>query len=186
MKVRRDMITLAPKRSFVGVEPLHDLLLLKVSLSFALALSVKIEVIETNIEKQIEENEQLPQSMCNTGKVPLNSKQVAKKIGALFTERQSLNLQYSDILDARPHWFWNEDRYVQCFDDLCEYMEIAHRVQVCNDRLTVMESMYHFFNERLDAMHASRLEWIIIVLICVEVFLALWSLFSPHGDGAVL
>jgi uncharacterized Rmd1/YagE family protein len=141
--------------------------LIKLSLSHALTQSVKLEAFEQSIENTIKNTRHLPNELAEKGQISLSRKRLSKKIGALFSERNSVNL-HSDILDT-PEFFWRRPRYEPFYILARGYMDIDQRLDVLNKRLDVIHELYDILSNELKHAHSSRLEWIIILLIVSEV-----------------
>jgi len=84
--VQNDTITLASDSS-----------LEKLSVAFAMAQCVKLNVFEERIDEEIEKNRDLPESLAARGTIELSRTEMARKIGKLFIERNNVNL-HADIL----------------------------------------------------------------------------------------
>ena len=97
--------------------------MLKLSISFAIAQSTALSIVEENIKVAtavqmnnevslltliiqlvIEENQQLAYELARTGTIPLSSKEMSKRIGALIVQKNMVNLE-TDILET-PEYFW--------------------------------------------------------------------------------
>lgn len=142
---------------------------IKLSFSYGLSQSVKLAVFEESVEKTIEENREIPNTLMATGKIPLSRRELAKKIGFLFAERNFVNLN-SNILDT-PDFFWKRPRYEPYYEMSLKFMDIKQRIEVLNDRLNVIHELYDIISTELQHLHSSRLELIIIFLILTEVVL---------------
>lgn len=95
----------------------------------------------------------------------------------LFFLRNSVNLQ-SDMLDT-PDYFWDIDQWEATYLKSRKYFDLDQRLEVLNSRLNMIKELYDMLNDELHNTHASRLEWIIIWMIAVDVFLViLWSLLQ--------
>ena len=105
----------------------------------------------------------------------MSRKKLSKKIGALFSERNSINL-HSDILDT-PEFFWRRPRYEHYYLMASEYMDIQTRLDILNRRLGVIHELYDILSSELNHRHSSRLELIIILLILIEVVVVLRNEF---------
>ncbi len=77
---------------------------IKLSISHALAQSVKLSVLEQSVSNLIVKTTPIQQELARTGSVSLSKKEISQQIGILFNERYSINL-HSDILDT-PEFFW--------------------------------------------------------------------------------
>merc|ERR1711879_536579 len=94
--------------------------------------------------------------------------------GQLLVLRCDVNL-HTDILDT-PVIFWDEEQFETKYLECREYLEIDKRVEILNQRLVVLKDMYDLLQNGLNVKHGNKLEWIIIILILVEVVLELLEL----------
>ncbi len=145
------------------------------SFSYGLSQSIKLSAFEESAERTIEENKSIPNMLIKTGKISLSRKTLAKRIGALFLERNFVNL-HSDILDV-PDFFWKRPRYEQYYEMAIKFMDVSQRIQILNDRLKVIHELYNILATELQHLHSSRMELIIIVLISFEVIIGLLHFF---------
>jgi uncharacterized Rmd1/YagE family protein len=130
-----------------------------------------MEAFEKSVAKTIERTHHLQEELGLTGKISLSRKKLSQKIGALFSERNSINL-HCDILDT-PEFFWRRPRYETYYHLASEYMDIKQRLDILNRRLDVIHELYDILSNELKHAHSSRLEWTIIVLIVIEVVMML-------------
>lgn len=145
--------------------------LTKLAISHGIAQSVKLSTFEEVIQKTIEHTKKLPLALANKGKIPLSRKEISKKMGEIFVERNSINL-HSEILDT-PEFFWNYPELEPFYRRTAHYLDVTKRVEVLNKRLSVVHELYEILSSELNAQHTWRLETIIIILILIEVTLAL-------------
>lgn len=144
-----------------------DDVLIRLSVSHALSQSVKLTAFEESIAKTIEKTKHLPTELATEGKISLSRKKLSQKIGALFAERNSINL-HSDILDT-PEFFWRRPKYEHYYHMAAEYLDIQTRHEILNRRLDVIHELYDILSNELKHLHSSRLELTIIFLIVIEV-----------------
>lgn len=145
--------------------------LIKLSMSYGLSQSVKLTVFENSIDRTIIKSRFLPGELATKGKISLSRKKLSQKLGALFAERNSINL-HSDILDT-PEFFWRRPRYEPYYLMASRYMDINTRVEILNKRLDVIRELYEILSNELKHIHSSRLEFVIILLILIEVIVAI-------------
>jgi len=161
----------------------------KLSISFALAQSTKLSALELRVEETFESTRAHPQELADTGHISLSQTEVSKLIGHLFIVKSSVNLE-SDMLSC-PDFFWENDEWEPLFRHAGKYLEIDHRVTVLNKRMEVLDGMFKMLKDQLEVRHATRLELIVIWLICSEVAMQLiWNIlikdilgFFPGGNG---
>lgn len=156
----KNQIILADKSTFI-----------KLSISHALAQSVKLSVLEKSVSNLIVKTTPIQQELASTGSVSLSKKEISQQIGILFNERYSINL-HSDILDT-PEFFWRRPSYEPLYLMTTEFQDIQIRQNILNHRLNMIHELYNILSNDLNYKHSTRLEWIIIILITIEVVLSL-------------
>lgn len=130
----------------------------KLSLSHALAQSVKISLFEELISSTIEQTKDIPRSLSETGKIGLPRSEIMKQIGNLFILRININLVGS-ILDSpvRPpytgrlvadiqEFFWSFPDLEPLYNAARSYLEISQRVDLLNARVDVSRPLAVFGN----------------------------------------
>ncbi len=146
-------------------------ILTKVAISYGLAQSVKLTSFEEIIQKTIEDTKRIPESLSRRGKVSLSRREISRKVGELFIERSFINL-HTEILDV-PEFFWEYSELEPFYQRTSHYLDIHRRVEVLNRRLSVVHELFEILRFELNHQYTSRLEWIIIILILIEVLIAL-------------
>lgn len=149
----------------------EDNVLIKLSISHGLSQSVKLETFEASVKRTIESTRHIPQELAEKGKISVSRKKLAQQLGALFAERNSINL-HNDIFDI-PEFFWRRPKFEPYYVMSVAYMDIATRLDILNKRLDVIHELYDVLSKELNHLHSSRLELVIIYLIVIEVVLVL-------------
>ena len=144
--------------------------LTKLAISHGLAQSVKLGTFENAIQKTFNSTKHIPLDLASRGKIPLSRSEIRRKMGDLFLERSSINLHF-DVLDT-PEFFWERPELEPLYMLIANYLEVATRVEVLNQRLDVVQELYQMLGTELNHQHSSRLEWAIICLIVIEVVLS--------------
>lgn len=145
----------------------------KLSISYALSQSVKLDVLEKSVANIIIQSAPLKDQLAAKGRVSLSRKAIARKIGMLFNERYSVNL-HSDILDT-PEFLWRQPNFEPLYLRVAAFQDIQTRQAILNRRLDMIHELYSLLSNELEVRHSSRLEWIIIGLITIEVVLSLFE-----------
>lgn len=145
----------------------------KLACSYAMSHAVKLEFYEAELEKIIKDINKITADLQKLGKIHLTQRQLSTKIGALFALISSLNLD-SEIPDT-PDYFWDKPTANVKFNQVRDFMDIDKRISLVNSRLDVVQNLYSLMSEELKHIQSTRLEWIIIALIVIEVVLGL-----PH------
>jgi len=140
----------------------------KIGISHALAQSIKLTSFENATEDTIETTKNIPIDLATKGKIGLKGKALDKLRGELFLAKSRINLHY-DLLDT-PEFFWEYTELQHYYTMVANYLEIQNRIQVLNKKLEVIHEIFDMLAEEQKHRHSSILEWIIIWLICVEVF----------------
>lgn len=159
-KIQRDEIILPNKD-----------VLTKLAISYGLGQSTKLSVFEETINRTIAKTHHLPEDLASKGKIFLSRKEISQKIGELFIDKSSVNL-HSDILDE-PDFFWEYPEHNPLYRDTAKCLDIGTRVEVLNKRLAIVGELLGILSDQLNHQHSSTLEWTIIWLILIEVFLAI-------------
>lgn len=146
-------------------------LLTRLAISHGLAQSVKLGSFENTIRKTFNHTKHIPEDLAKQGRIPLSRKEIRRKMGELFIERNSINL-HADVLDT-PEFFWEYAELEPLYTMTANYLDLETRVEVLNHRLNVVHELFEMLGNELNHQHSSRLEWTIIWLIIIEVFLSL-------------
>jgi uncharacterized Rmd1/YagE family protein len=159
MRIANDMITL-PELSTVKQ---------RLSISYAIAQSSVVSLFEHRIEEKVTEYKFIPETLSQVGKIDLSNRRIGMMIGDIFVIRHDLNL-HTDILDT-PDYFWDEDRYEGDYEKMLKYLEMEGRVEVLNKRLDMLKELLDVLHTQMENAHSTKLEWIIIWLIVLEVII---------------
>lgn len=155
------------------VLPNEDVLT-KIAFSQAIAQSVKLDSFEHTIQNTVDITRELPQRLAEQGKISLSGSEIRRMMGRLFIDRHSINL-HQELLDT-PEFFWEYSELEPYYRLVAHYLDIERRVNVLNQRLTVLKELFDMLNTEINHKHGSRLEWTIIWLIVIEVVLELSQL----------
>jgi len=149
--------------------------LLKISIAYGLSQSAKLSDLEQEIDQTIQRTRHLPAELAVKGKISLSRKKISQHIGKLFSQKNSINLD-SYALDT-PEFFWKRPRYEPFYQLAVEFLDIHARLSILNSKLNVVHELYEILSNELKHAHSSFLEWIIIILIMVEVLISLLKEF---------
>ncbi len=141
----------------------------KLAVSHALAQSAKLGIFEGVIANTIQKTRYIPDSLANRGKIPLSRKAITKMMGQLFIERSMVNL-HTDILDT-PDFFWDHAEFLPLYTMISKDLDIDSRAEVLNARLDTLKELFDMLGSELNHRHSSTLEWVVILLIAMEITL---------------
>ncbi|KAL5612655.1 hypothetical protein BROUX41_004250 [Berkeleyomyces rouxiae] len=159
-RIYNDFITLRDRQNYMT----------KLAISHALAQSVQTSLFEDLVGLAIEECKDIPSQIALTGKIDLSRKQINMAIADLFNLRIGIHLTGS-VLDT-PELFWTEPHLEPVYQAVREYLELDQRLNVLTDRLDVIADLLAVLKEQLSHGHGEMLEWIVIILVAMEVVVA--------------
>ncbi|XP_070589815.1 required for meiotic nuclear division protein 1 homolog isoform X2 [Erythrolamprus reginae] len=154
---------------------MDDLILEKFAFSNALCLSVKLAIWEASLDNFVESIQSIPQMLKLRKKLKLSHADVMQKIGELFAMRHHINLS-SDLL-ITPDFYWDREHLEQLYDKMHRFLSIDRRVKVVNEKLQQCTELTDLMRNHLNEKHALRLEWMIVILITIEVMFELGRVF---------
>ncbi|KYQ58448.1 Required for meiotic nuclear division protein 1 like protein, partial [Trachymyrmex zeteki] len=139
----------------------------KYTFSNAMAQSVKLGIWEASLNRYVDSIEFVTEDLKIGKKIQMTQHEVLRKQGELFALRHRINLT-SDLLDT-PDFYWERDDLENLYQQTCGYFSIAKRTKVMNERLNHCLELVSILSSHLSDRHHIRLEWMIIILIMVEV-----------------
>uniref|UniRef100_A0A671SLZ8 Required for meiotic nuclear division protein 1 homolog n=1 Tax=Sinocyclocheilus anshuiensis TaxID=1608454 RepID=A0A671SLZ8_9TELE len=143
----------------------------KFAFSNALSLSVKLAIWEVSLDNFVESIQSIPEMLKSGQRVKLSRAEVMQKIGELFSLRHCINLS-SDLL-ITPDFYWDREDLEQLYDKTCQFLNINRRVKVVNEKLQHCTELTDLMRNHFSEKHSLRLEWMIVVLITIEVMFEL-------------
>lgn len=149
----------------------HEAVLEKFAFSNALCLSVKLAIWEVALDNFVDSIQTIPETLKSGKRVKLSSAEVMKKIGELFALRHCINLR-SDLL-LTPDFYWDRENLEKLYDKTCQFLSINRRVNVVNEKLEHCTQLTDLMRSHLSEKHSLRLEWMIVILITIEVLFEL-------------
>ncbi|WP_018275664.1 RMD1 family protein [Teredinibacter turnerae] len=152
----------------------HDMLsipdqeqLTRLGLSHAFAQSAKLGFFEDAAQQVIQRNAHISKQLAATGKVPLSRRELAKLRGVLFDTSSDITLHFN-LLDT-PEFFWDYPELEAGYLRLAKYLDLAPRIEIMNKKLGTIHELLDMLAAEQHHKHSAFLEWIIIVLIAVDI-----------------
>ncbi|MCJ1354997.1 MAG: hypothetical protein MMC33_004988 [Icmadophila ericetorum] len=145
--------------------------LAKIAFSSGLARSTKLAVLESLLNDYFESTRSIPTMLSRGSRLPFTRSFVLQKTGQLLSVRAQLNL-YSELTDSLPDLFWDSRHELGLegyYDQVGRALDCGIRVKTLNDKMDHAQEIASVLREQLSEQHSLRLEWIIILLIAVEV-----------------
>ncbi|KAB8257076.1 hypothetical protein BDV32DRAFT_128124 [Aspergillus pseudonomiae] len=174
--IKGDTIILGTKPSSNGASPQLDrqpvdTVLTKVAFSSGLARSTKLAVLETLLSNYFESTRSIPTLLSQGSRLPFTRDFILRKTGQLLSVRAQLNL-YSELTDSLPDLFWDSRHELGLegyYEQVGRALDVGIRIKLLNEKMDYAQEIASVLRERLSETHGLRLEWIIILLIAVEV-----------------
>ncbi|KAI6245062.1 MIOREX complex component 10 [Erysiphe necator] len=172
--IKADVITLGTKPTSYSVEIANDRIdatLAKIAFSSGLARSTKLAVLETMLLKYFESTRIIPKLLSKNSRLPFNRRFMLQKTGELLELRAQLN-HYSELTDSLPDLFWDSRHELGLegyYDQVGRSLDVGIRIKTLNEKMDYAQEIASIMRHTLSEKHSSHLEWIIIILITVEV-----------------
>ena len=155
-QVRHDVVTLN-----------SDDKLVRLALSHAFAQSTKLQVFENRAQQVISKNRSITKELASTGTIKLNRKQLAQLRGVLFDTGSDISLHFN-LLDT-PEFFWDYPEMEPYYSTLMKYLDLKPRIDILNHKLATIRELLEMLASEQHHKHSAWLEWIIIVLIAIDI-----------------
>jgi uncharacterized Rmd1/YagE family protein len=126
-----------------------------------------LEQFEALAERTITENTYLSETLANTGKIPLSRKALAKLRGRLFQTKSDILLHFN-LLDT-PEFFWEYPDREASYNVVAKYFDLTPRVELLTLKLETIRELLEMLATEQNHKHSATLEWIIILLIAVDI-----------------
>lgn len=141
------------------------------AVSHAMAQSIKLSAFEKQAQATIEKTKHIPESLALSGKINLAKNALAKIRGQLFLTSSDIILKF-DLLDI-PEFFWEHPEYQALYMQMANYLELQQRTEILSKKLGTIHDLLEMLADEQKHQHSSTLEWIIIILIMVEIIITL-------------
>ncbi|KAI0996120.1 hypothetical protein K3495_g12061 [Podosphaera aphanis] len=142
--------------------------MIKLTMSHAIAQSTKLSLFEERMNQTMSDAEHIPKHLALTGKLGMSRSQIFKILGNLFKSRVDVNLS-SSILDV-PNFFWDSEPTLHpLYFAIREYLEIAPRIKVLNERCKVFLELAGILSDNVADTKMNTITWIVIILILISI-----------------
>ncbi|XP_062511125.1 required for meiotic nuclear division protein 1 homolog isoform X2 [Corticium candelabrum] len=142
-------------------------LLEKYAFSDAMSLSVKLGMWEAALDKYVESIIWVPQTLKLGQTLKISRKQVLQKTGELIALRHEMNLM-PDV-SGTPDFYWDHHELELLYQQMCRHLDVSPRRKIVNEKLDYCSELTELLRTHMGEQHSNRLEWLIIILIAVEV-----------------
>jgi len=142
-------------------------LLAKYTFSDAICSSVKLGFWEDSLDKIIDSLEHISGDLKRNANVKMTRDEVLQKTGEILALRHVINLS-SDLLDI-PDFYWDREILEKLYIATSSHLAVAKRTRIINEKLSHCLELMELISTHLSTEHGARLEWIIIILIAIEI-----------------
>ena len=129
----------------------------------------RLASFETAIEETINRTRLIPETLARKGSIAMSRRSLARERGRVYLEKAHIVLKFN-LLDT-PEFLWEYPELERYYLALARYLEIRPRAAVLENRLEVIQELLEMMADEQKHRHSSLLEWIIIVLIAIEIVL---------------
>jgi required for meiotic nuclear division protein 1 len=162
-----------------------DVTMAKIAFSMGLARSTKLAVLENKLNEFLETARPVARTLAGGSELPQDHKTVLKYLGEILGLRSQLN-HYSELTDDLPDIFWDKESKIEnYYNNISRILDVNPRIRQLNARIDYAYETVSVMREMSSEKRGHRLEWIIIVLIAVEVLFELRRIyreeFQDHG-----
>ncbi len=154
-----------------AVMPTYDRAFIDI-IVFVIAKSVALERIEERVDTVLDEIEGLI-ALLERGKLGIPDKRLAKLASSILTFKYS-SIAHIMVLD-KPEITWENQEADSLYLTMADQFELSQRYEEIRHKSETLMDITQVFSSLSHARRASRLEWIIIILIFVEIVLYLFQ-----------
>lgn len=147
--------------------PEKKMLLDKVAFSSGLARSTKLAALEESLERYIASLKMLTDRLATGEQLRVSEREVLTKTGELLRIRGQLNL-YSELIET-PDLYWSEPELERLYALISKNLDIGPRIGILNRKLDYASEVVAILKAHMAEKQSVRLEWMIIILIMIEV-----------------
>lgn len=155
-------------------------LLDKAAFSSGLSRSARLAVLENALERRINQTRKITESLSKGESIKITEEELLKSIGELFLLRGKLNL-YSELIEI-PDLYWSEPTLEKIYKITSNILDISPRIAILNKKLDYCTDESRALLSSLSEKKGTRLEWIIIILIMIEVCFEIFHFYEKYEE----
>lgn len=147
----------------------NDSPLTRLALSHGFAQSAKLDFFEEKAQRVIQDNSFISKELAANGKVSIRHRQLAKLRGVLFDTSSDIALHFN-LLDT-PEFFWDYPELESYYLKITGYLDLNARLNILNKKLETIHGLLAMISAEQHHKHSAFLEWIIILLIAIDIII---------------
>lgn len=152
----------------------------KAAFSSGLSRSTRLAILENALEKHILQTRKVTEGLSVGKKLSVTEKDLLRSTGRLFLLRGKLNL-YSELIEI-PDLYWTEPNLERIYRNISNILDISPRISILNKKLDYATDESRALLQTLNEEKGTRLEWIIIILIMIEVCFETFHFYERYWD----
>ncbi|XVE75316.1 hypothetical protein DITRI_Ditri12bG0084600 [Diplodiscus trichospermus] len=141
-----------------------------------LGQSIALDYYVRQVDGMVAEFTDINRGMEKTGTFTMESKKLFQIVGKANSNLADVILKLG--LFERSDIAWKDAKYAQIWEFLRDEFELTQRFASLDFKLKFVEHNIHFLQEILQNRKSDFLEWLIIVLISVEIVISLYDLIK--------
>ncbi len=142
-----------------------------------LSRSVSVEYYEKLVEDALAQLEGPIASLQSTGTIPFRQRELTKKVGFALAVEHELAYTLSAFDDPAIVWDGGK-RIEELYRGLKRQFDLEDRIRIIEQKVSLISRSSMFIIARLEGQRATTLEWIIILLILVEILIVIFERMS--------
>jgi uncharacterized Rmd1/YagE family protein len=139
-----------------------------------LSRSVSVEFYEELVADALSHLEHPIASLQSTGKIPHGQRELTKRVGFALAVEQELAYTLSAFDD--PDIVWEGGKPIeQLYQSLKREFDLEDRIKIIQQKVSIISRSSTFVISRIEDRRSQILEWIIILLILLEILLVVFG-----------
>lgn len=135
-------------------------------ISLVLAKSVALETIENGVDEAFDKIENNLIAI-KSGNIKFNGKKTVMEVGKILSFKHTI-ISYIMLLD-KPAITWKDQEAETFFNEFADLFELQDRYERINAKIEALLQTTQIITEMGNVKKATQLEWIVILLILIEV-----------------
>ncbi|OPZ93763.1 MAG: hypothetical protein BWY74_01000 [Firmicutes bacterium ADurb.Bin419] len=144
-------------------------------ISTVIAKSVALEKTEEQLGKIVDKLETMIDKL-EKGKLNIGNKEIANTTSKIVRHEYN-TLAYIMILD-KPDVTWSSIQAEEFYNRMAEFFELNDRYIILKEKTNILNSIIDGFSSITHSIRGLFVEWVIVLLIVVEIILMVFDLFK--------
>ena len=145
-------------------------------ISYVSAQSVALDRYEDEINARLDELGKVVDNLKTSGRTRFNQESLLRQVGHILSVKQSTVSSLS--LFDKPDETWKKEEIEKLYNRLRAEYELIDRFDVLNEKIDFLSENNTTLLNFIASQKANFLEWIVIILIVIEIVLFILELFK--------